>query len=297
MSVVIASHDSAGAISECLLALESQEDLEKAEVIVVHSSSDGTGDLVSQRFPWVRLLTFSDSLTTPYLRGEGILVARGNVLALIDPYCIVDKGWLAELIKVHNIRPEVAIGGSVEPARPGELSMVGWATYFWEYGAFMLPLDEGPALELTGNNVSYKLRSTPGLKELKSNGFWKTFTNRELLAEGHQLWTDPRLIVQLHKKLMFWEFFCSRYHHGRCFAAMRVSASPRSQAVLYAVVAPLLPCLALARHLKSVWPKGHNRRKFLMTLPMILLFNVSWAWGELVGYLRGPGRSCAELFY
>ena len=129
VSVVIASHNCAAMICQCLTALEAQAGREQAEVILVDASTDGTSELVSQSFPWVRVLRPPGNLTIPYLRGEGIAAASGDILAVLDPYCIVDQGWLKELLKVHAVRPEVAIGGSVEPGEPGEpdnLGVVGW---------------------------------------------------------------------------------------------------------------------------------------------------------------------------
>jgi hypothetical protein len=161
----------------------------------------------------------------------------------------------------------------------------------------MLPLEEGPALELTGNNIVYKRPVLGEVEGLKKVGFWKTFVNWQLKSEGHQLWATPGLVVKLRKDIPFMEFFRSRYHHGRCFAAMRVATAPRWKRGGRALTAPLLPWLYLERQGWSIWRKGRHRKKFLMAAPMLFLFNSNWAWGELWGYLRGPGESCAQLFY
>jgi len=297
VSIVIASHNCASVIVQCLSALEGQAGREMAEVIVADSSSDETAALIQDHFPDVRLLHFSNLMTVPELRGAAIAAAQGEIIAILDPYCIVDGEWITELLRVHAERPEPAIGGAVELESAHCQSLVRWATYLCEYDAFMPPLEAGPAAELTGNNISYKRVALGEAEELSYTGFWKTFVNWQLRAGGHQLWTDPLLVVKLRKPIPFMEFFRSRYQHGRCFAAMRVSGAPRYIRWLRALTAPLLPYLALWRQARSTWPERRHRVKSLMAAPLVFLLFSSWAWGEMWGYLRGQGGSCARLFY
>jgi glycosyltransferase involved in cell wall biosynthesis len=293
VSVVIASHNAVGVIADCLAALQRQQVRQMVEVIVADSSTDGTADLIRQRFPDVRLFQFSSPLTLPQLRGAAIAEAGGELIAILDPHCIVDEGWLEELLRLHAVRPEPVIGGAVELELAGGQTMGRWATYLCEYSAFMPPLEEGAAVELTGNNIAYKRQALGNTAALRESGFWKTFFNRQLKTEGQQLWNAPSLVVKLRKPIPVAEFFRSRYHHGRCFAAMRFGR-PRP---LRAIGSPLLPFLALWRQARGFWPKHRHRAKFLAALPLLFLFHSSWAWGEFWGYLCGPGRSCNRLFY
>ena len=297
VTVVLASHNTAAVIGECLSAIKGQANGESVEIIVADSSSDHTAELVKSGFPGVRLLHFSEPLTVPQLRGAGIAEARGEIIAIIDPYCIVDDHWLARLRKAHAERPELVIGGVVELEGAGGQGLVRWATFLSEYDAFVPPVAAGPTAELTGNNLAYKRAAFGDLEGLARTGFWKTFFNRDLRHNGHQLWTDPLLVVRLRKPIPFLEFLGSRYHHGRCFGALRVANAPRLQSRLRAVTTPLLPALGLSRQIRRFWPKGRYRAKFAMVVPLLFLFHVSWAWGELWGYLRGPGRSSGQLFY
>lgn len=297
LSIIIASHNAGSVLTVCLAALEKQAGRETVEIIVADSSSDGTADEVCARFPDVRLMRFSQPLTIPQLRGAGIAAARGDLVAILDPYCIVDGRWLTELIRLHAERPEVVIGGAVVLGDDGPLNLGAWATYLGEYAAFMPPLAGGPAHELTGNNLVYKRQALALNTEVECTGFWKAFFNHQLQSQGYELWSAPSLVVKLHKPIPWGQFFRSRYHHGRCFAAMRVADAPRSQRYLRLLTVPLLPYLALWRQLRSFWPKRRHRKQFVLALPLLFLFHLSWAWGELWGYMRGPGRSCEQLFY
>lgn len=297
ISVVIASHNTVNVMGECLSALLAQQEAKTTEVIVADSSSDGTAELVRDHFPRVRLLHSSEPLTVPQLRGAAIAEAHGEIIAILDPYCIVDDNWLHRLTKVHSKRADAVIGGTVELADAANQSIATWATFLSEYDAFVPPVASGPVSELTGNNLAYKRSALGELESLKRDGFWKTFFNKKLLDSGHQLWADPSLAVSLRKPIPFLEFFRSRYHHGRNFAAIRSAEIPRLERWLRAFTAPLLPALGLFRQTRRFWPKARYRREFLLAAPLLFLFHVSWAWGELWGYLRGPGRSGGQLFY
>jgi glycosyltransferase involved in cell wall biosynthesis len=297
LSVVIASHNAAGTIGGCLRALRVAAEGREVEVLVADSSADRTAATVREQFPDVTVLSCPESFTVPQLRGVGVAAARGEIIALLDPYCIVGEGWVAELMRVHAQRPEPAVGGAVVLDGEAEHCVVRWATYFSEYAGFVPPLRHGPSADLAGSNIAYKRRAIGQSASWPHTGFWKTFVNRQLQADGHTLWSAPGLVVTLRKPIPFTEFLCSRYHHGRCFAAMRVAGGRRSTRWLRALSAFLLPLVALWRQTRSVWPKGRYRAKFIMTMPLLLLFHVNWAWGELWGYLRGPGRSCEQLFF
>lgn len=296
LSVVIASHAAAAVLPDCLTALRSQHGFGRTEVIVADSSADGTADLVRRRFPEVRVLSFSERRTVPELRGAGIAAARGRIVALLDPYCIVGERWLSEVIALHARRPEPAVGGPVDLATGLKRGIAGWAAFFSEYAAFMPPVREGPTADLAGGNIAYKRDALCDAAELAREGFWKAFVNARLRTEGG-LWITPSLLVGLKKPVPFWEFLRSRYHHGRCFGAMRAARGTTSERCWRVLTAPFLPLLALWREARTVWPKQRCRGEFLASVPLLLILQSVWAWGEVWGYLRGPGRSCRQLFY
>jgi hypothetical protein len=150
---------------------------------------------------------------------------------------------------------------------------------------------------LTGNNITYKRETLGPGADFARTGFWKTFVNWRLQEAGHQLWNAPSLLVSLRKPIPFAEFLRSRYHHGRCFAGMRAASAVGAERWGRALAVPLLPCLVLWRQARSFWPKQRRRATFVMASPLLLLLHGVWAWGELWGYLRGPGRSCAQLHF
>lgn len=297
LSIVIASHNAGNVIADCLTALQEQPGWEDTEIIVVDSSTDGTDRIVKEYFPDVRLLHLSEHLSVPQLRGAGMATAHGEVIAILDPYCIVDEHWIEKVIEAHADRPEVIIGGCVVLDDDAGSSLVRWATYFSEYADFVPPVKAGPTSVLTGNNIAYTRSALGDVAALERRGFWKAFVNKRLLAEGYPLWTEPSLIVKLRKPIPFKEFLISRYHHGRCFAAMRIAKEPRTTRLWRVLSVPLVPFLLLWRQVRSVWPKRNYRKQLVLAIPCLLVFSCNWAWGELWGYLRGPGYSCGQLHF
>lgn len=297
LSIIIAAHNAAHVIGVCLTALYKQNYIRDVEIIVADSSTDNTDQIVSKRFPEVKLLHFSEPLTIPRLRGYAIAEAQGEVIALIDPFSVVDNQWCSELIKIHKERPEFVIGGAVELYEPEQAGLVSWANYINEYGRFILPLEAGVVNILPGSNISYKRHALPDPELLRDKGFWKAFVNQDLESANNSLWLTPSVRVFLNKPLSFIEFFHSRYFHGRCYAAMRVAGRPGLIRFCRAMTTPILPMLFLWRLGRSYWPKQRYRKQFILVLPLIFMLDLSWSWGELCGYLRGQGRSCQQLFY
>lgn len=297
LSVVVAVHNAASVIGGCLEALLAGAEGLPVEIVVVDSSTDGTADLVRRRFPGVRLAHFPEPLGIPQLRGHGAAQANGDIVAFLDPYCIVDPEWVRRTFEVHRDRPEGAIGGAVELDAESRPTLGNWATYLSEYAPFMPPLAEGGARELVGSNIVYKRWALDSAGTPWEQGFWKTFLNMKLLADGHHLWATPRLLVKLRKPVPLTEFARSRYDHGRCFAGMRVAGTGPTSRALRALTTPALPVVAFWRRWRAFWPKRRFRSRFLAAIPLLLAFDVSWAWGELAGYVLGPKRTCQRLFY
>ena len=290
VSIVLAAHDAGRSIGRCLDAL-ARQGLEDAEVIVASSSTDDTDAIVRERFPFVRHLRFEEPLTVPVLRGRAIAAAQGGIIAVLDPYSIVGEGWLAALRRAHAERPEAVIGGPVDLADAPRRGLLEWALYINEYGMFLPPMSSGRVDLLPGANLSYKRPALFDGDRPRYAVFWKTLANQEAGA----LWLAADLVVALDKPIPFGDFLRTRYHHGRCFAGMRGGTA--TEWALRAFTAPLLPAVFLWRWGSAYVGRGRYRGKLFATLPLQLLLFGVWSWGELVGYLRGPGKSCGQLYY
>lgn len=297
LSVVIASHNAGAVLADCLAALARQSERPAIEVIVADSSDDGTHSMVATRFAGVRLLRFDSPLTVPELRGRAVALARGAVIAILDPYSIAAEDWARATVNAHARLPNLVIGGSVDKHADWAGGIRAWAIYFNEYGLFMPPVVRGAASIVPGSNVSYKRALLFEGERPRFDVFWKTFVNWEALARGSELWLEPSIAVSLYKPVAFGDYFRTRFFHGRCFAAMRFTKASAPKRWLHAASTPLLPALLCWRWTRGIWPKRRLRLEYLLTLPMQLALFSMWALGELCGYVRGGGSACRRLFY
>jgi hypothetical protein len=296
ISVVISAPPTGADLLRCLKALWPQAEREGAEVIVEHSG-DEAANAIHERFPQVRYHHHKEALTIHEMRGLGIAASKGQVIALLDAYSIVDSNWLSQVLKAHRENLDPVIGGIVEPYDSASQTLGHWAMYINEYARFMAPREAGRTDILAASNISYKRSALFTEVAPKFPVFWKEFVNRALVSAGHGLRMEPSIVVHSRKLIPIAAFLRSRYDNGRCFAGMRAADYRRGRRILYALATPLLPPLFLWRCASHYWVKRRFRAQFLLTIPLQVLLFVSWSAGELAGYLRGPGNSCRVLYY
>jgi hypothetical protein len=291
LSIVIASVNPGPVIFECLNAIDRQNGRDCVQLLVVDGSADDTAERVRARFPRAQVIRVDGITSLPKLRGVGIASATAPVVGILDPWCVMSDGWVTATIHAHTSRREPVIGAGVDLEPLERRSLTAWATYLYDYWEFVAPFESGKTRVLPGNNITYKRDALPPATTLRSAGFWKAFLNAELRRAGHSLWSEPALTVRMRRRVPLAQFFRSRFHHGRSYAAMRVRGAPLLTRWKWALVAPALPLLLLARQVRGIARKPVARLWFLACLPLLLAFHVSWAWGELCGYLVGAGRS------
>ena len=111
---------------------------------------------------------------------------------------------------------------------------------------------------------------------------------------GSQQVSCQLAIVSHGKPYGFWQYCRLRFRHGRCFAH-RLSEKLtvwRFQARVLAC--PIVPLLLWLRTARAVLWKGSHVRQWLFASPLVFLFQMMWAAGELTGYLLGAGESCSR---
>ena len=290
LSVVITSNNSTSDVDRCLITLQQERKIEGIEIVVADSRSDDSLQEVITKYPEVVFIRFPGKTSLPVLWGAGIALSKGEVIAITDSTCVADAHWIAAILKAHESNHAV-IGGAVESAQ-GK-NMVEWAAYFCEYGQFIQPLLEGPANVLPGNNISFKRSTLTKGQEFVQNGFWKTSWCRRLQEEGIQLVSTPEIVIYDNKSYHLIPFLIRRFHHGRCFAGMRISRESRLKRASYVLASLLLPFLFVARTTSAIISKRRHLNQFILSLPISLLAILVWSAGELCGYLTGTGESCA----
>ncbi len=292
VSVVIASVNGRSQLETCLVSLEQQTVRDGLEVIVVDCSPDVEEESLRRRFPWLHLVKLYHRRSIPELRAMGIAKARGAVIAITEDHKAADARWIEEMVQAHQSEWP-AIGGAIENGCRDRL--VDWAAYLSEYLRYARPLRAGVTDDIPGPNVSYKRTLLDQYAAYIQQGFWDMFFHWKLGEDGIPLVCVPSMLVYHAKRFGFFEFLTQRYYFGRSFGGMRKEICSPAKRLFFILASPLLPPLILWRIGRLVRQKRRFTREFLLTLPLLVLFALSWSVGELTGYLFGMGNSSLKV--
>lgn len=292
LSVIVAFYDCQSSLKERLrnILLHSSSEM---EVIVTGCCPTDTNVPEIGDFASVAFLEFPPNTSLPVLLGAAITYSSGEIIAITDSSCEVSENWVPAMMQAHHGKSAV-VGGVVEISTD-ETGLVGWAAYFCDYARFMRPIKSGVARVVPGNNLSL------GRSLLEKGGwrpneeFWKSYWCRRLQSQGIELYTEPSAIVSWHRNPNAIQFLINRYHHGRCFAGMRIRESSPLKRLLFGVGSSLLPIIAFVRAISGVLKKGRFFGRLVLSVPLIAAASVLWSAGEMVGYFAGAGKSCQRI--
>jgi len=119
VSVVLSFHDEKRYIQKCLRSLfELDYPKDLYEIIVVADGCDIEGMEIIKKIvssPPVKTILLTQEDKGPAAgRNLGIKASRGEVIAITDPDCIVDEGWLKNHVKHYNDPKVGGVEGKVE---------------------------------------------------------------------------------------------------------------------------------------------------------------------------------------
>jgi hypothetical protein len=131
LSIVVISHNAKAVVEECLHRLEQHH--HGAELIVVDAESeDGTPEMISLRFPKIRLLRV---VNRGYAHGvnEGLRAATGAFVAVLNSDVYVEAGDLDALQQALEANPGAVLAGPTLITPKGHLQSFGpfYAPNYW----------------------------------------------------------------------------------------------------------------------------------------------------------------------
>jgi glycosyltransferase involved in cell wall biosynthesis len=293
LSIVVVSFNSPASLARCLASLVEQAAAHDAEIVVVRAirTDDSAYDAVRRRFSSCRWLVSPVGETVPRMRSQGMSASRGDVVALIEDDSVVDEQWCAALLQAHR-EPWAAVGGAVEPGP--YTRALDWAVYFCEYGRFMLPFEARESSALPGNNVSYKRNALAEENLVDGEGFYDVFVHEAWRQKGLSMLMTPTVVVTNRNSWPLSYVWVMPFHHGRGFAAKRVARQSWPRRGILTLMAPFLPVLQICRVVRLTLERRRHLGPVVRAIPWLIVFDTSWALGELVGYLLGPGKSVAR---
>jgi len=165
---------------------------------------------------------------------------------------------------------------------------LNWAVYFGDFGRYQNPIPSGPSAYVSDANVCYKREALQRVADAWAGSYNEARVHGALTERGEVLALSPEVIVYQHRlNLRLGPALMERYVWGRSFAAVRVARVPSSRRALLALLCPLLPFVLSLRQLQNVLRTGRNRAAFVRALPLTMLLDLVWSYGEFVGYLTG----------
>ncbi len=119
VSFIVPVRNRPGLLGRCLQSIFEQDyPPDKREVIVVDdASSDETAE-VAASFS-VILLRNTEQLGAGRSRNRAVAAANHDLLALIDSDCVVEPGWLRQMVRFFDEPEQVAVGGAIRAANTG----------------------------------------------------------------------------------------------------------------------------------------------------------------------------------
>ncbi|HEY9734090.1 MAG TPA: glycosyltransferase [Drouetiella sp.] len=296
LSIVVAWQQSQPNLLDCLDSLFSQKCSSKFEVIVVYGGfTPSVGELKS-KYPLLKVLEHPQCGSIPSLHGLGVAASTGKLIAITEAHTTFASNWIDTAVSISGKQPDAAIGGAVEPGK--FLSSVDFALYLCDYAQFALPLAADVADDLPGNNIVFKRGAIDKYlsgKDLERDGFWKTFFCNELIKNGERLSRSPDLVAYYNRHLSFGEVMNRRYHHGRCFGAMRCEGFDAARRAFYSASCAALPMVLSVRLFNKVKQKPALMGRFVLVQPICQAILSAWIYGEFVGTVSGAGDSCERL--
>jgi hypothetical protein len=111
VTVVICTYQMRDALLTCLKSVRDEANCEWQIVVVVNGDSDGTASTVAKTFPEVELLVNASNRGVAPARIQGLALARGDVVILLDADTVVSPGALRGLVATLLANPQAGLVG------------------------------------------------------------------------------------------------------------------------------------------------------------------------------------------
>lgn len=139
LSAIIVTWNSEDYITQCLRSLgENMGDVALEVILVDNNSADRTVEIVKRGFPPVRLIRNPGNFGFARATNQGLKLARGRYLLLLNPDTVVQSGTLLQMVRFMDDNPQV---GSLGPQllnpdgtiQPSCREFLNYQILLWEF--------------------------------------------------------------------------------------------------------------------------------------------------------------------
>jgi GT2 family glycosyltransferase len=111
ISVVVVNWNRKELLRACLLSLQRQNGVSFEIIVVDNGSTDGSAELAEQEFG-VLVIRNGENRGFCAANNQGIAVAKGEFVALLNNDAEADPDWLAALLRACSVAPDVGMAAS-----------------------------------------------------------------------------------------------------------------------------------------------------------------------------------------
>jgi GT2 family glycosyltransferase len=135
VSVVVLSYNSANHLPHCLKSVFSQN-YQNLEVILVDNASEDESIEVAKKFPKVKIIANVENLGFSGGMNLGYSKSRGDFVLLLNPDTVLPRNFLSALVKAALRSAKIAIVGSVQNKKRGDIKGGSGAAFFVRRACF-----------------------------------------------------------------------------------------------------------------------------------------------------------------
>jgi GT2 family glycosyltransferase len=127
ISVIVLNWNGRAYLERCLESLQAQTHRDFEVVVVDNGSTDGSPELVAQKFPTMRLIRQTTNLGFAAGNNAGFRATQSEFVATLNNDAWAEPAWLAELVQAMERHPRVGACASkmLLATRPGTLDSAG----------------------------------------------------------------------------------------------------------------------------------------------------------------------------
>jgi len=285
LSVIIVSWNAKEYLQKCLESLIPETMTHVTEIIVVdNASTDGSPEMVKERFPHVKLICNDANLGFAKANNIGIKQSKGKYICLINSDVVVLRGCIDRMLDYMNQHLEIGMLGPkiLNPDRTLQPSCMGFPT-IWNVFCRALALDTlFPRSRLFGGRLmTFWPHNNVCRVEVLNGCFW--MVRREALNKVGLL--DENFFM--YGEDIDW---CKRFHD----AGWMVVFFPDAQVIHYgggsSSNAPVRFYLEMQRADLQYWKKHHSRPAWIGYLLITLLYQIVRISGQTVIYILKPSK-------
>ncbi|MDA8125882.1 MAG: glycosyltransferase family 2 protein [Deltaproteobacteria bacterium] len=113
LSIIIVNYNTADLIGECLESLGPDAPPSREVFVVDNASTDGGGEIVRMRYPWVHLTVNADNKGFAAANNQVLPLCRGRYLLYLNPDTrLTDPGVLGVCVRFMDAHPQVGLAGA-----------------------------------------------------------------------------------------------------------------------------------------------------------------------------------------